>query len=294
MPTNIVVPNLGPSIEEAVLVKWLVSEGDFVRRGMPIFSVETDKTVVDCESVDEGYLQKIVVPEGSTVRVDQILGELTVEKNEPAARKREGTHAQPERREDRPAPLPIAEPRSSAARDTSAAPVTDEGIRPAVLGHGQADQDRTGGSARIKISPRARKMAREIGLTIERLAGTGPAGRIVSRDVETFVKASVGAGGAAPTIANRTVGTRGAHDVPLTAMRRTIARRLTESVRDAPVFFATTKVGADQLAPVPRAADPRDGRAHQHQRHHRQGVRARVEGVPADQCHVSWRPLAAA
>jgi pyruvate dehydrogenase E2 component (dihydrolipoamide acetyltransferase) len=90
-------------------------------------------------------------------------------------------------------------------------------------------------------------MAREVGVAIERLPGTGPAGRIVSRDVEAFVKASVGAASGAPAVADRTVGTGGARDVPLTAMRRTIARRLTESVRDAPVFFATTKVGADQL-----------------------------------------------
>src|SRR6185436_5629180 len=82
MPTSILMPSLSPTMEEGVLAKWLVKEGDFIKPGTMLCSVETDKTTVDYESLDEGYLRKILIPGGTPAKVNQLIAFLTEEKNE--------------------------------------------------------------------------------------------------------------------------------------------------------------------------------------------------------------------
>ena len=82
MPTSMLMPSLSPTMEEGVLAKWLVKEGDYIKPGMMLCSVETDKTTVDYESMDEGYLRKIVVPGGSPAKVNQLIAILADDKNE--------------------------------------------------------------------------------------------------------------------------------------------------------------------------------------------------------------------
>lgn len=82
MPTSILMPSLSPTMEEGVLTKWLVKEGDLIKQGIMLCSVETDKTTVDYESMDEGYLRKIVVPDGSQAKVNQLIAVLSDEKDE--------------------------------------------------------------------------------------------------------------------------------------------------------------------------------------------------------------------
>ena len=163
MAKPVTLPTLGPAIEEAILVKWLVAEGAYVKRGDPIFSVETDKTLTDCESLDEGYLTDIAVEEGATVRIDQVLAMLGEQK--PGASSTSAIT---------PA-LKVIEPGAPAASPAMA----DVESLPA-----RAED------ARLRISPRARRSAREAGVPIdgiERIAGSGPDGRIVHRDVAVFV-----------------------------------------------------------------------------------------------------------
>lgn len=203
MPKNVVVPKLGPAIDAGLLVAWHVNEGVFVKRGTPLYAVETDKSIVDCESMEEGYLQQILVQEGATVHVDQVLAVLSEEA--------------PTRR--------IAEP-------------------PIVVRNAPD-------VSRVRISPRARKMARATGVEIELLAGggSGPEGRIVQRDVEALITRSV-AGGASGDAGRRAAPvsrTGKTTDVPLSSMRRAIARRLTESALQIPVFHTTVKIEADAL-----------------------------------------------
>src|SRR3954465_7645763 len=82
MPTSMLMPSLSPTMEEGVVAKWLVKEGDLIKAGTMLCSVETDKTTVDYESMDEGYLRKIVVPGGSPAKVNQLIAVLTEDKNE--------------------------------------------------------------------------------------------------------------------------------------------------------------------------------------------------------------------
>jgi pyruvate dehydrogenase E2 component (dihydrolipoamide acetyltransferase) len=238
MPINVVVPELGPSIEEATLVKWLVAEGDFVREGTPIFSVETDKSVVDCESTDAGYVTRVLASEGATVRVDEVIAIL----EETVA----ALHSKPEPDAvSNEAPSPVTEnPRPEPSEGSASVPTepTIAALESVIAEEAVAE------GGRMRVSPRARRMARDTGVDVAALRGSGPTGRIVSRDVQAFVAQAVARSGhAGPAPAGPAIGSGEWRDVPLSAMRRTIARRMTESAQSTPVFFATMKIGCEAL-----------------------------------------------
>ncbi|MFN0301886.1 MAG: dihydrolipoamide acetyltransferase family protein [Burkholderiales bacterium] len=215
MQKTVVMPLLGPSIEEGLLISWHVAEGEFVTRGAPLFSVETDKSIVDCEATEDGYLSKILVPAGSNARVAQSLAELS---DSPVSVTGKPASVAPALKVERAAVVSVVE--RIAATHAS-------------------DQ-------RPRISPRARRVARERGVPIEAMHGTGPEGRIVERDVASYLSAAVGAriGQAGVRESARTGATR---DIALTPMRKAIARRLTESFESIPTFFTTVKIAADAL-----------------------------------------------
>ena len=235
MPIPVILPTLGPAIEEATLVKWLVPIGAFVRRGDPLFSVETDKTLTDIESTDEGYLIEIKAAEGATIKVDQ---ELAVLDEHPA----KGAAT--------PVPTP---PPAAVAPPAPAAAVFAESVKtptqePAFLSNVSDDRFAdTAPTGRSHASPRARRLARESGVPIDQLQGSGPGGRIIERDITAFVAQAVaGTSGttAQPATLKRSDQFR---DLPLSAVRRSIARRMMESAQGAPVFFTTVKVLTDPL-----------------------------------------------
>ena len=232
MPIPVILPTLGPAIEEATLIKWLVPPGGLVRQGQPLFSVETDKTITDVDSPAEGYLVAIVAEEGSTVRVDQVLA--TLSENAPAE-----VPKAPEAPEVPKVPEASEAPEAlvSLAETPAAAP---------------AHPDTTLGISRFHASPRARRLARESGVPIEQVSGTGPGGRVLERDIAEFVSGAVARWQAPPqpgVSAAHTPRRSGAsRDVALSPMRRSIARRMSESAQAAPVFFTTVKVLADNLA----------------------------------------------
>ncbi len=215
MQKTVVMPLLGPSIEEGLLINWHVAEGEFVKRGATLFSVETDKSIVDCEATDEGYLSKILVPAGSNARVAQLLAELS----------------------DSPVSVTWKPASVASASKIERAAVVNVVERIAAT-HASAE--------RTRISPRARRAARENGVPIEALHGTGPEGRIVQRDVASYLSAAVSAciGQVGARANARTGATR---DIALTPMRKAIARRLTESSQSIPSFFTTVRIVADAM-----------------------------------------------
>ena len=232
MPIPVILPTLGPAIEEATLIKWLVPPGGLVRQGQPLFSVETDKTITDVESPAVGYLVAIVAEEGSTVRVDQVLA--TLSENAPAE-----VPKAPEAPEVPKVPEASEAPEAlvSLAETPVAAP---------------AHPDAAPGISRFHASPRARRLARESGVPIEQVSGTGPGGRVLERDIAEFVSGAVARWQAPPqpgvSAANTPRRSGASRDVALSPMRRSIARRMSESAQAAPVFFTTVKVLADNLA----------------------------------------------
>lgn len=268
MPTSILMPSLSPTMEEGVLAKWLVKEGDFVKPGTMLCSVETDKTTVDYESMDEGYLRKIVVPDGTNAKVNQLIAVLSDEKDEDisaflekelakSAKVTGGTAAAPATPAPEPAKTP--EPAAAPVASPAAAPAT---AAPAAPAPAAAAATNSG-----KASPLARKLAAEAGIPVTAITASGPGGRVIARDVEA-AKANPPA--AAPTAAPGAAATpksgksdvvqtphfgslapvNQTRDVPLTNMRRIIGKRLLESAQGTPVFFVTQKIEMDTLNAV--------------------------------------------
>jgi pyruvate dehydrogenase E2 component (dihydrolipoamide acetyltransferase) len=231
MATEVKLPRLGQGMESGTIVRWLKSEGDAVAKREPLYELDTDKVTQEVEAEADGVLLKILVPEGevevgATVAVigkegEEVSIEAVTAKPAPAA---EPPPAEPPSAEAPPAPEPAtpspggSEPRSGET-PSATPPATAPASAPA-------------GNGRVKASPLARRMARERGIDLTGIAGTGPDGRIVAEDVE---KAASGSGPAPTAPVSAAPPAREVEVVALTSTRRTIARRLTEAWQ-APVF----------------------------------------------------------
>ena len=241
MAIQIMMPALSPTMEEGTLAKWLVKEGDTVKSGQVIAEIETDKATMECEAVDEGTVGKILVAEGTAgVKVNAPIAVL-IEDGETLS--------------DAPKAAPAVAPAPVAAPPVAAAPVTAAAAAAPVA---------TG--ARVFASPLARRLAKEKGLDLTKVQGSGPHGRIVRADVEgagsvvavaaaapvTAAAAPAAAKAAMPTgMAAETVlkmyADREFVEMPLDGMRRTIAARLTEAKQTIPHFYLRREVRLDAL-----------------------------------------------
>ena len=275
MPTPILMPALSPTMEEGTLAKWHVKEGDTIAAGDIIAEIETDKATMEFEAVDEGRIGKILIGDGTEhVSVNQPIGVLLEEGEDEAAL--EGydpskdsplpggsggaapTAKSEPKSEPEPAPKGEAKPASEKKPEppkSSAAPKQAKETAPPAPHSSDGE--------RVFASPLARRIAKEEGLDLTQLKGTGPRGRIVKADVEKALADGVGkaapagkaaAQGAAPSqSAMPSVDPRAYFDpseyeeVPLDSMRRTIARRLTQSMQEIPHFYLTVDCKLDAL-----------------------------------------------
>jgi pyruvate dehydrogenase E2 component (dihydrolipoamide acetyltransferase) len=250
MPINILMPALSPTMEKGNLAKWLKKEGDKVKSGDVIAEIETDKATMEVEAVDEGTIAKILVPEGTQdVPVNDVIAVLAgdgedVKAAGAGATKPAASSAPPPKAAEATAaakPAPAPEP-AKAATSPAAAPAP----QPA------APAPQTNGHGRIFSSPLARRLAKEAGIELVRINGSGPHGRVIARDVEEAksgkgLKAPAAAPAGAPAIAPgmsdkqiRALYEDGSYEViPHDGMRRTIAQRLTASVQTIPHFYLT-------------------------------------------------------
>lgn len=253
---KVLLPKLG-DMEEGQILKWLKQEGDEVKKGEPIAEIETEKTSMEMESFVSGTLRKILVPVGQTVPVGAEIA-LVGDPNEPleAAPAAPAQSAQPTRQTATATPGPA--PTREADRQTGAAGPTSNGRAaqapapaPQPQPVAQAAQAPAAEGERVFISPIARRIAAEHNLNISQIHGTGPNGRIIREDVESFmreqpaaaaqVEAPLPAFAAAPAAPAALPGEE-VEAVPLTNMRKTIARRLTASMQQAPHFYLTIDV----------------------------------------------------
>jgi pyruvate dehydrogenase E2 component (dihydrolipoamide acetyltransferase) len=213
MATEIKLPRLGQGMESGTIVKWLKSEGDAVKKGEPLYELDTDKVTQEVEADATGVLLKIAVQEGE-VPVGQTVAVIG-ERGEDVAI--EATPEEPQAEGSR-APARDAEREQGREASTEAEPPSGNGA--------------TRTDERIKASPLARRIARERGVDLAQLRGTGPDGRIVAEDVERAGVSPAPAAAVAPGEVEI---------VPLTSIRRTIARRLTDAWT-VPVFQLTIDV----------------------------------------------------
>jgi pyruvate dehydrogenase E2 component (dihydrolipoamide acetyltransferase) len=241
MATKVLMEALSPTMEEGRLVEWKKKEGDPVAVGEVLAEVETDKAVMDLQARAAGVLLKQVVAPGTTVAVTGLVGVIgTAGEDISAIAGGGGAAAAPAK----PAPAPKAPapaPKAAAAPAPSAPPAAPAPAAPAPAAPAPAAAAVNGG--RVKASPLARKVAADRGVDLAAVQGSGPEGRIIVRDLEN---APVGAGsGSAPLAAlgvARASSGAAFSDVPLTQIRKTIAKRLSQSLGPIPTFFLTTEV----------------------------------------------------
>jgi pyruvate dehydrogenase E2 component (dihydrolipoamide acetyltransferase) len=253
-------------MEKGNLAKWLKKEGDKVKSGDVIAEIETDKATMEVEAVDEGTIAKILVPEGTQdVPVNDIIAVLAGDGEDVKAA---GAGAAP-------APKAAEAPKPAAA-SAPAAPTSAPApaAAPAPTPQTAAAPAKTNGHARVFSSPLARRLAKEAGIDIARIDGSGPHGRIVARDVEGAksgkgLKAPAATPGAAPAIAPAmsdkqilSLFEEGSYEiVPHDGMRRTIAQRLTAATQSVPTFYLTIDCDIGRLLDAREqinAAAPKD------------------------------------
>jgi pyruvate dehydrogenase E2 component (dihydrolipoamide acetyltransferase) len=235
MSSQVTLPRLGQGMESGTIVRWLKSEGDEVEKGDPLYELDTEKVTQEVEAESGGVLLKILAQEGEEIEVGKaiaVIGEqgesvdVPVEESEPKAEAEEPTEVAEEEPAEEGEPAPEREDERERGRE--------EGPE----GPSEPEQRVNGG--RVKASPLARRIAKERGIDLAQLRGTGPEGRIVAEDVDRAQVAPAKAGAAAP------VATEVEH-VKLNQMRKTIARRMTEAWQ-APAFQIA--MSADMTASI--------------------------------------------
>ena len=238
MTTDIKLPRLGQGMESGTIVKWLKSEGEKVEKGEALYELDTDKVTQEVEADASGVLLKIAVREGE-VEVGRTIGVIG----------EEGEEVQAESAAADSANGGTASVAEEAAEEGSRAPARDEererGREAPVYtkaADGQQPQDTAAG--RVKASPLARRIARERGIDLHAIAGTGPEGRVVAEDVERATAA-----GAPPPVAVPAGEPAGVEVEQLSSMRKTIARRLT-AAWEAPVFQLGVTVDMERALSV--------------------------------------------
>ncbi|HEX4553281.1 MAG TPA: pyruvate dehydrogenase complex dihydrolipoamide acetyltransferase [Xanthobacteraceae bacterium] len=279
MPINILMPALSPTMEKGNLAKWLKKEGDKVKTGDILAEIETDKATMEYEAVDDGVLAKIVVPEGTAdVPVNQLIAVLAGEGEDvkaAAAGAGKGTTsagaASPSPQQGEGAPRSGASEGSSAQAASSSPTTTSERPSPppspprgegaagaAGAGSAPAPAQKTNGQGRLFSSPLARRLAKEAGIDLARVQGSGPHGRVVARDIAQAktggaMKTPAGAPGIALAQAPsddkiRALFEPGSYEVvPHDNIRKIIAQRLVQAKQTIPHFYLTVACTIDKL-----------------------------------------------
>jgi pyruvate dehydrogenase E2 component (dihydrolipoamide acetyltransferase) len=243
MPIQVLMPALSPTMTEGKIARWLKAEGDAVKSGQVLCEIETDKATMEVEAVDEGILAKIVVAGGTEgVKVNQLIALIAGEGEDAKAVAASGGGAAAAPAPKAAAPAAAPAPAAAAPAPVAAAPAASHGER-------------------TFASPLAKRMAEQAGLDLSKIAGSGPGGRVVKHDIEaavagggakkTAAPAAAAASSSAPApaaVSSSAIAGIGPHKlVPLSTMRKVIARRLTESKQQVPHFYLTVDCEIDKL-----------------------------------------------
>jgi len=259
MASKVIMPKLSPTMEEGQIARWLKKEGDKVSMGEPLAEIDTDKATMEMQALANGVLRKILVKEGESAPLGQLIGivgepdeDISALLNEAASKPQTTPPA------DRPKPQAVTpveptQPEVPTASATEAAPAPSSG---------------NGARGRLIVSPLAARMAAEAGIDLRSLRGSGPGGRIIKKDIEQALSRQP-----APAVAGRTplrviegrpsqlpaiAGASPYRDEPSSEIRKTIARRLVTSIGPVPHFFLTTEIEMDRAAEMRRGINALD------------------------------------
>lgn len=248
MSTKVFMEALSPTMEEGRLVKWLKAEGDAVKSGDVLAEVETDKAVMELVARGDGILRKQLITEGTTAAVSSLVGIIAGADEDISALLGGGASA--------PAATAPAPAAASAPAAPAPAPAAPAAAAPAAAPVAAAPT----ATGRVTASPLARRIAGDAGLDIRNIQGSGPGGRIVKRDIEQALKTEDGgrkphatAMSAAPVIRHPSSG-EPYRDEPLTQIRKTIAKRLGESIGPIPTFYLTAEFDLSRASELRSAA----------------------------------------
>ncbi|HEV7501797.1 MAG TPA: biotin/lipoyl-containing protein, partial [Vicinamibacteria bacterium] len=264
--SKVVLAKLSPTMEEGTIVKWTKKEGDVIKQGDVLAEIETDKANMEMEALGGGVLRKIFVPAGGKAPIGSLIGIIAEPDEDISKLMAQGAAnaATPAPAASVPAPEPAAaavdasqkaapaDQPASAASAARTPPAPKPTLAPEVSSSDGGGSSAEGG--RVKASPLARSMAAHKNIDLASVAGSGPNGRIIKRDIESWSAPRVGSsaarassrpssGSARPAPAGPQV-TPG-QELPLSNMRKTIARRLVESMFSAPHYYVTVEIDMD-------------------------------------------------
>ena len=274
---EIIMPRLSDTMEEGTLAAWLKQPGDQVQRGDVLAEIETDKATMELEAFEEGVLQQILVKEGETVPIGQ-----------PIAIVGAGGASAPAAAPAQPAPDAAAPSPAEQAAKIETTPEVETSTAAASAAAASAAAPAAAGEP-VKASPMARAIARDQGIDLSTVTGSGPGGRVVKADVEALAagdggRAAPAAAPAAPAVktpaAAQPAPGADVEEIPLTNMRKTVARRLVESMQSAPHFYLTIQVDVEALLGL---------RAELNQRLADEGVKLSVNDLLIKACAVTLR-----
>lgn len=234
------MPKMGDTMEEGKILRWIKQEGDEIKKGESLAEVETDKVNIEIEAFASGILRKILVGEGESVPIGTSIAYIG-SADEPlpgdgGGNGGNGKKSAPKKAQEKPAASPSSSASASASVALAAAPAAPV----------------TEAAGRVFISPLARRLAEEHNIDYKQLRGTGPNGRIIKLDVETALKQAEPTPAFVPELLPASVDTGEVVEVPLTTMRRTIARRLAQSMQNAPHFYVTSVIDTGKLGDLRR------------------------------------------
>jgi pyruvate dehydrogenase E2 component (dihydrolipoamide acetyltransferase) len=249
--TKVVLAKLSPTMEEGTIVKWNKKEGDPVKVGDVLAEIETDKANMEMEALGNGILRKVLVPAGGKAPVGSLIGVIAEPNDDISAVLASAstapsppTAAPPAPAKTAPAPEPTPAPAPAPPQappaPTAAPPAATPPPAPASPAPAPASD-----TTRVKASPLARSMAAQKNIPLTSLAGSGPGGRIIKRDVEAWSAGGAPAAAAAPAAAPAAPAITPGQEIALSGMRKTIARRLAESKVTAPHFYVTVEIAMD-------------------------------------------------
>jgi pyruvate dehydrogenase E2 component (dihydrolipoamide acetyltransferase) len=260
MATQVIMPKLSPTMEEGQLSRWLKKEGDKVSMGEPLAEIDTDKATMEMQALGSGVLRKILIQEGESAPLGQLIAIIGEPDEDISAI---ASKAAPAAKPAAPAAPEPAE--AEAATDKKSADAE------AVSGNGKEPGKAQTTSGRLIVSPLAARMAAESGIDLRSVAGSGPGGRIIKRDVEDLMAGQPAEGPGAqtgqthlravenlPVQKSATAAASAYRDQPATEMRRTIAKRLVTSLGPVPHFFLTTEIEMDRAAEMRKGINELD------------------------------------
>ncbi len=246
MATKVIMPKLSPTMEEGQLSRWLKKEGDKVSMGEPLAEIDTDKATMEMQALANGVLRKILINEGESAPLGQLIAVIGEPNEDIAALLSE-------------APVAAAKPREQKQEPVQEKAPEPPAPTPAPQANGRQPQPAASDSGRMIVSPLAARMAAEAGIDLRSLQGSGPGGRIIKKDIEAALSQPK-AEAAAPLRLVETphFGVSGYRDEPATEIRKVIAKRLVTSLGPIPHFFLTTDIEMDRAAEMRRGINALD------------------------------------